>query len=91
MKNKHLERRQDMLNFHEFIEEIKKEVREEIAKTVNGKIDKLSKDFKEHQEKMSPILEIYTTANTVGRFTKWVAGILIALGIIVGYIKGWYK
>jgi len=65
-----------------------------INKTVNGKIDNLDKKvderFATHEEKMRPIYDVYTTANNVGKFIKWTAGILLAFAAIITTLKGWW-
>lgn len=67
-------------------EHLSSRVEDTVRKTVNGKIDALSKDFKEHKDEMQPILDAYKAANRVGAFVIWLSKIILALGIIVGVI-----
>lgn len=59
-----------------------------IKTTVNGKIDALSKDFREHKEEMQPILDAYKTAGNIGNFVVWVAKVIMAIGVIGAFIFG---
>jgi len=77
--------------FHEFIEEIKREVREEIKLTVNGKIDNLREELERHELEMKPIHDAYAAANLIATLVKWTAGLMLAIGIIYGYLNDWFK
>lgn len=69
-----------------------------VEKYVNGKIrnldEKVSKHidkFDEHLEKddefkkaLAPVLEVWTTTTSLGKFIKYMASIIIAFGVIVG-------
>jgi len=85
------ERRKEQIDFHKFIEEIKKEVRDEIIRSVNGKIDNLSKNFDLHKNEMKPILDLYKTTNNLSKMIIWFSKIILALGIIVGGTITFFK
>ncbi len=71
------------------IDKIIDAVEEKIEAVVNGKIDALKIQIEKHEEKLKPVLEVYTTANNVGRFVKWISGIMLAGALLYTYIKGW--
>lgn len=62
-----------------------------IETTVNGKIrridEKLSEyihtDLKWKEEKVEPLIEAHRTVKNVGIFVKWLAGIVIAVGVLL--------
>lgn len=64
-------------------------VDKQIRITVNSKIEKLSDKLDKHIEESRPAMDVYNTANNVGKFVKWIAGILLATGLLYTYIKGW--
>lgn len=64
------------------LEEIKQAVADQVKISVNGKIDRLADDFKEHKADMQPILDMYRAANTGGKFIVWIATLLTSLAAI---------
>ncbi len=86
-----------MLSDKQF-KELKKAVRAEMKKTVNGKIDELLKtvvtkeDFKKHEAKIAPLLEIYNTTSSTKRFVMatakfvfWLSALVIAVKTILPF------
>ena len=67
----------------------KKEIKEVIECTVNGKIDRIKEQIDKHREELAPVLEVYSTANNIGRFVKWLSGFMLATALLYSYIKGW--
>jgi len=62
-----------------------------VESTVNGKIRKIDEklseyihsDLKWKEDKVEPLIDAHRTIKNVGLFIKWVAGIVIAGGIIL--------
>lgn len=73
------------------VEQLEAHLERVVRETVNGKIDALSQDFKKHQVKMQPILDAYTTANSMGNFVVWFAKVVIAIGIIGAAVMAFRK
>lgn len=72
------------------IEEIIKAVKAQIETTVNGKIDGIKTQMEKHEEELQPVLDVYSTANNIGKFVKWLSGFMLASAVIVAYLKGWF-
>lgn len=62
-----------------------------IETTVNGKIRKIDEklsdyirtDLKWKEERVEPLIEAHQTIKNVGIFVKWMAGIVIAVGVLL--------
>lgn len=59
--------------------EMKKEIRQAIKETVNGKIDSLTVKVDAHMNEMRPFLQGWRGARVIGTLIKWIAGIIIAV------------
>lgn len=70
---------------------VKDTVHKSVKEIVNGKIDRLQKAFDDHQIEMQPVLDIYSTASNINRFTINISKFLLAIasvgGVVVGGIK----
>lgn len=51
-----------------------------------AKVDRALEDV----EKTKDIVQAWNTAKSMGKFTKWLAGIVIAVGGAVSVAKGWW-
>lgn len=71
------------------IDKIIQAVDKQIKVTVNAKIEKLSDKLDKHIEESKPAMDVYNTANNLGKFIKWIAGTLLAIVLLYTYIKGW--
>ncbi len=53
-------------------------------------LNDITKSMKENTEMTRAIRDVVITARTGGKFVKWVTPTLVALGLGVGVIKGWW-
>jgi len=69
------------------LEKITEAVAIAIKSNVNGKIDKLSKDFEEHRREMKPILDAYVALTTGKKILIGLSSVIIAVGTVYLAIK----
>ncbi len=85
------------------INTIKQTTENTIEATVNGKIRKIDEKFElfykenakfvqdsiEWRKTLQPVVEAYSTAENAGRFIKWLGGMAVAGGALIGMRHFW--
>ncbi len=73
------------------IKAIKEPIKEQIQESVNGKIDdfreEVKKRMEDHRKELEPVMQVYSTANNIGKFAKYISGILLAGAIIWALLR----
>ena len=85
------------------IEAIEQTTKKSIENTVNGKIRKMDEKFESFYKEnaqfvedsiawrktLQPVVNAYSTAENAGMFVKWLGGIAVAVGALVGIKHFW--
>jgi len=79
----------------EDLEYIKKELQKTVEAKVNGKIDRLNKEFDKRftalEDKMEPVYDAYHSANRMGVFVIWISKVILAISIVIASFWAFFK